>query len=315
MINNNLPLISILIPVYNREKYILETVSSALRQDYLNFEVVVVDNNSTDNTFKILNSICDKKLRIFKNSTNIGPVRNWEECIKKARGVYSKILWSDDLMEFNCISLLFKEMNNDVAFSFSAVEIFSNKKKELRYKLSNTKTIKSYEYLKSIIFNTHDLPVSPGCALFRTQDLKDFLIVNISNNINIDYSNLAIGNDLLIFLYSLERYNKVYYREEVLSKFRSHEDSISNISGKNLLKFHYDYAKLFFLSKFHKHTLLHKLYFSKYLLNYFLLRNQSPYKNYRFQNVVKNHKTFVLFSIIKIFFYAILNRFKKKGSL
>ena len=58
---NNLPLISILIPVYNREKYILETVSSALSQDYLNFEVIVIDNNSTDNTLKILNSICDKR--------------------------------------------------------------------------------------------------------------------------------------------------------------------------------------------------------------------------------------------------------------
>ena len=52
--NNENPLVSILIPVYNREKYIGEAIESAINQTYKNIEVIIVDNCSTDNTWKIL---------------------------------------------------------------------------------------------------------------------------------------------------------------------------------------------------------------------------------------------------------------------
>lgn len=55
--NNENPLVSILIPVYNREKYIGEAIESAINQTYKNIEVIIVDNCSTDNTWKILQDL------------------------------------------------------------------------------------------------------------------------------------------------------------------------------------------------------------------------------------------------------------------
>ena len=62
------PLISICIPVFNGENYIIECVESALSQTYQNLEVIVVDNASFDITSKIVNNITDSRLKYFKNN-------------------------------------------------------------------------------------------------------------------------------------------------------------------------------------------------------------------------------------------------------
>ena len=91
----NYDLVSILIPVYNRETLIEDTVQSALNQTYPNIEIIVVDNKSTDRTWDILEKLAnrDSRIKIFQNKTNIGPVRNWKRCIDNASGKYGKILW------------------------------------------------------------------------------------------------------------------------------------------------------------------------------------------------------------------------------
>ena len=88
------PLASILIPVYNRAGLIEATIRSALAQSYDPIEVVVVDNASTDATWEVLQRLAleDPRLRIFRNETNLGPVRNWRACAEHARGHYAKIL-------------------------------------------------------------------------------------------------------------------------------------------------------------------------------------------------------------------------------
>ena len=74
--------VSILIPTYNSEKYIEETIESALVQTYKNFEIIIVDNASNDNTFKIMQEYAKKhdNIKIFKNEENIGPIKNWMKC-------------------------------------------------------------------------------------------------------------------------------------------------------------------------------------------------------------------------------------------
>ena len=93
-------LVSILIPTYNREKIILETLNCAVNQTYKNTEVIVVDNKSTDNGFEIIKGFAKShpNVRVYQNEENIGPVKNWLKCMDYATGEYAKILWSDDLI-------------------------------------------------------------------------------------------------------------------------------------------------------------------------------------------------------------------------
>ena len=271
IINVEFPLVSIVIPVYNRESVILETIESALSQDYPNFEIVVVDNNSSDKTLEKIRLRRDKRLKVFKNNKNVGPVRNWAKAIEYANGEFIKILWSDDLLEKSCVSKLLKGFDNETAFSYSTTKIFNSTTFKLRYKLNNSKKIEAKWYLKHLINSTSDLPVSPGCALFRKSDLDENLEINIDNKLGIDYSTLAIGNDLLLFLKPLLKYKHVNYVTDTLSYFREHEDSISKRSGSEILDFHYTYCKLYFLNKYYKRGILRcsfLIYFGYKFLHY-----------------------------------------------
>lgn len=247
-------LVSILIPVYNREKYISETVKSALNQTYKNIEIIVVDNKSTDDTWRILFNLSklDKRIKIFQNDSNIGPVKNWKRCLDEAQGEYGKILWSDDLIapEFLEKTIPFLE-NEDVGFVFTGTEIFidGTEKKSLNYFIGGTATYDSEKYIKGVLFNGN-YPVSPGCALFRLKSLKENLLIDIPNKVDSDFSMHAIGNDLLIFLLTANQYKNFAFVNEKLSFFRAHKGSISIQSNDGKLPLYYTLVKAYFLENY-----------------------------------------------------------------
>ncbi len=94
---NNEPLISVCIPVYNREMYIADAIDSVLKQSYQNFEIIIVDDGSTDQTFSILRKIKDARIRIYQNGENKGVVYSRNLCLNTAHGKYIATLDSDDL--------------------------------------------------------------------------------------------------------------------------------------------------------------------------------------------------------------------------
>ena len=63
------PLVSVIIPVYNKRKFIKDTIDSVINQSYQNFEIIVVDDGSTDDSLDIINSFYDPRLRVFRNQT------------------------------------------------------------------------------------------------------------------------------------------------------------------------------------------------------------------------------------------------------
>ena len=88
------PQVSILVPVYNRAHCIEQTLASALEQTFTDLEVVVVDNCSTDGSWELIQRVAtrDPRVRVFRNDSNIGPVRNWLRCVREARGELGQIL-------------------------------------------------------------------------------------------------------------------------------------------------------------------------------------------------------------------------------
>jgi glycosyltransferase involved in cell wall biosynthesis len=105
------PKVSVLIPLYNCSKYIDQAVESVLNQTYSAFELIIVDNCSTDGSFeKVRKYNTDERVKIFRNDTNIGMARNFNQCILYSRGEYIKFLCSDDYFEHDLLEEYVKIM-------------------------------------------------------------------------------------------------------------------------------------------------------------------------------------------------------------
>src|SRR5580704_15894010 len=91
------PVISVLMPAYNTERYILQSVQSVLGQTFEDFELLVIDDCSTDATAKILSSIDDRRLRVLRNERNLGVVGSLNHGMGQARGRYIARIDADDL--------------------------------------------------------------------------------------------------------------------------------------------------------------------------------------------------------------------------
>ena len=245
------PLVSILIPVFNREQYIAECIQSALSQTIADIEIIIVDNSSTDKTPEICRMFAkeDDRIHFYQNSENVGPVRNWLTCVSKAKGTYTKILWSDDVIGPLFLERLLPFLDDpSVGFVYSAVTIFSKSKEDVVTRYFVDKPTGIYDsklFIEGALFEGLS-PGSPGCALFRTDDVKKNLLLNVPNLVNSDFSMHSIGNDLLLFLLTIVHYSKFAIVNEKLSFFRSHANSITESSSKGKIPLHYDLAKGYF---------------------------------------------------------------------
>ena len=108
MIERVAPKISICIPVYNGERFLPQAVESTLLQTYPDFEVIIVDNASTDGTARWAADMAagNSKIRLFINDLNIGLVGNLNRCLEYAQGTYIKFLMADDLLLPRCLCVV-----------------------------------------------------------------------------------------------------------------------------------------------------------------------------------------------------------------
>ena len=90
-------MISILMPAFNAESYLKDSVNSILNQSYTDFELLICDDCSTDNTWEIIQSIQDPRLKIFKNKENQGYLKTSNFLANQAKGVYITFQDADDL--------------------------------------------------------------------------------------------------------------------------------------------------------------------------------------------------------------------------
>ncbi|CRM21458.1 glycosyltransferase family 2 protein [Pseudomonas sp. 25 R 14] len=306
-------LVSVLVPVYNRKDIIIETLNSALSQTYEHIEVVVVDNYSIDGTWELISDLAktDSRLKVFRNDTNLGPVRNWLRCLKEAKGTYGKILWSDDLIAPDFLEQTIPLLKDqDVGFVFTATRVFSSDPLhgKLHHSIGASGVYDTERFIEGDM-NGAGYPVSPGCALFRLQDLRENLLLQIPNSVDSDFSMHAIGNDLLLFLLVSNKYPKFAFISEVLSFFRAHEGSISIASKNCKLPLHYNLARAHFV-EFFRPDLIYKLNAGLHL---HLLRypDSKEYGVVEISNFYINNKTtsFSYFHLMQLVISKIVRRY------
>src|SRR5471032_2980636 len=92
------PKVSVLIPTYNYARFLPEAIESILAQDFQDFELLISDDCSTDNSAEVIARYAaqDKRIRFQIHSANLGMVQNWNWCLSQARGEFIKYVFGDD---------------------------------------------------------------------------------------------------------------------------------------------------------------------------------------------------------------------------
>lgn len=119
------PLVSIIMPSFNCEKFIFQTISSIISQTYENWELIVVDDCSTDNSIYIVNVFIEyeKRIKLIQNDKNEGAAVSRNKAIKCSNGKYIAFLDSDDLWNFDKLERQIAYMGiNNFSFTYSAYD-------------------------------------------------------------------------------------------------------------------------------------------------------------------------------------------------
>jgi glycosyltransferase involved in cell wall biosynthesis len=104
--NNSKPHFSVCIPTYNRANMLPAAIDSILAQDFIDYELIIVDNASTDNTLEIVSRYTDTRIKLHRNDSTVSMYANHNLCVKYARSDWVVFLHSDDRLENSALSIL-----------------------------------------------------------------------------------------------------------------------------------------------------------------------------------------------------------------
>jgi len=216
------PKVTVLMSVYNGEKFLRESIESILGQTFTNFEFIIVDDGSTDSSNEIIRSYDDPRICLAENEKNIGLAKSLNKGIDLCRGKYIARMDADDISLSKRIEkqILFMDQNPTVGVCGSWVNYSRSGKKTVLRSPSDPEEIKANLFFKNIIFHPtvifrKELPsgdsVSYNENYLRSQDYELWArISHLSNISNID---------------------------EVLVEHRSHENAIYKTDREGQIKF------------------------------------------------------------------------------
>lgn len=215
--NNNLEyidgLVSIITPVYNAERFIVETIKSVQRQTYDNWEMILVDDVSSDNSEKIIKEFQekDKRIKYIKLKENSGAAVARNKAIEKSKGRYIAFLDSDDLWKCEKLQKQIQFMKeNDYGFTFTSYELM---------KEDGTKLDKVVKVPNKIDYNGLLKNTIIGCltVIVDREKIGDFRMPLIRK-----------GQDTATWLKILKTYKYCYSLNENLADYRLVQGSISS---------------------------------------------------------------------------------------
>ena len=218
--NNNL--VSIIMPSYNTGRFISETINSVLAQTYQNWELIIVDDCSTDDTDEVVSEfLVDTRIKYIKNENNSGAAVSRNKALREATGRWIAFLDSDDLWEPDKLTKQIAFMdNNDYHFSYTNyIEIDEE----------STPNGKSVTGPKRITKHGMYNYCWMGCLTV----MYDAEVVGL-----IQIEDIKKNNDYAMWLKVCKEAN-CYLLDETLARYRKRSGSISNHGYIKLIKWHY----------------------------------------------------------------------------
>lgn len=217
-------LVSVIMPSWNTSNFIAESIQSVIDQTYENWELIIVDDCSTDNTDEVVAKFKDKRIRYFKNEKNSGAALSRNRALREARGEWIAFLDSDDLWSPDKLEHQINFMNkHGYTLSYTEYEKIDEESKPLRIYVSGPEKVNkhkmyNYDYIGQ---------------LTMMYSAKEFGLIQIKD--------IKKNNDYAI---RLQLYKKsdtcAYLLKENLAKYRVRKVSISHDKFRRKFKSHYD---------------------------------------------------------------------------
>lgn len=214
-------LVSIIMPTYNCGRFIRESIDSVFAQSYTNWELIIVDDCSTDNTAEIVAAYKDSRIHYLRNEQNMGAALTRNKALREAKGRYVAFLDSDDLWlpEKLKKQIAFMEQNG-YAFTYHEYTEIDEESKPLGVYVSGKKIVGQWG-MKSCCW--------PGCltVIYDTQVIGLIQIPDIKKN-----------NDSAMWLQIIKKAD-CYLLSENLAKYRRRKGSITPTSIWKKIGWHY----------------------------------------------------------------------------
>jgi len=210
------PVVTVGIPTYRGAAHIGETIESVLAQTFTDFELVIVDDLSPDETAQVVARYRDPRLRYIRNERNVGVEENWNRCLRLARGRMFKLLPHDDLIAPDCLAREVEVLQADraerLALAFCARRVIDARSRALltRSYPHGGGVIPARSAVQSCIRRGSNLLGEPGGVLFRTA---------LARRVGGFDASLPIVTDL-DYWFRLLLHGDAYYLPEKLASFR-----------------------------------------------------------------------------------------------
>lgn len=226
-------LVSIIMPTYNCAKFIGKTIESVIAQTYENWELIIVDDCSKDNTEEVVSKYKDNRIKYHRLENNSGAAVARTEAMKKARGSYMSFLDSDDLWKKDKLEKQLEFMNkNNYNFTCTEYEQIDEEGNKLNKVI---KVKKRADYNRILL----DCPVGNSTVMYNVEKLGKFEVPNIRKR-----------NDDALWLQILKKEKYIYGMPDILMEYRIRSNSISS-NKLSLVKYHWQlYREIEHLSVF-----------------------------------------------------------------
>lgn len=226
-----MPKVSVILTSYNHEKYIAAAIESVLNQTFTDFELLIVDDGSKDNSQKIIRSYKDKRIKIFIHEKNIGAVQSVLECQANSVGKYAALHHSDDLWEPSKLEkqVNFLEKNSQYEVCFTQAKFIDENGAPFElpenhtYKNAFQKENRPREQWLNYLFWKSNCFCNPS-----------MLIVNTRENFNMEPYLLQLPDYCMWTRFCLKK--SPYVLPEELTSFRLRRGDQNSVSSASLEK-------------------------------------------------------------------------------
>lgn len=218
-------------PTYNQGKFIKEAIQSVLNQTFADFELIISDDASEDDTEEIVRHIKDARVKYFRNKNNIGICQNFNRLIKLSKGEYIKFLCADDVLRPNLLERFTEVMDGSskIGLCFCRNEWIDENGKFIKYygKYPTNLIIKSKEAFRHFLFEGNGSAPHSAVMVRRNcfSELGNFEVIN---------DKTGWGEDWEMWLRILSKYDLGYITDPLI-RIRRHKNTLTHFAYKNNL--------------------------------------------------------------------------------